>query len=237
MTSLMQTLQENLIKSFGADCVHKAHHELTLEVDPAEITAVCRNLRDEPEFKFQQLMDLTVVDYLHYGRDEWDTQEASGQGFDRGVARLDQENTSQSNHSGSWHKPRIAVVYHLLSITHRHRVRVKAFISEADPIIDTVTPIWASANWYEREAFDLFGVLFNGHPDLRRILTDYRFIGHPFRKDFPLVGKVEARYDAAKGRVVYDPVDIEPRILVPKVIRNQKDPEQKILDQKMQGQN
>jgi NADH-quinone oxidoreductase subunit C len=116
---------------------------------------------------------------------------------------------------------RFAVVYHLLSVSLNQRLRLKVFcLNESAPIIDSVTSVWASADWYEREAFDLFGLLFRGHPDLRRLLTDYGFIGHPFRKDFPLIGNVEVRYDPEKGRVVYEPVSIEPRTLVPKVIRN-----------------
>ncbi|HHS83985.1 MAG TPA: NADH-quinone oxidoreductase subunit C [Gammaproteobacteria bacterium] len=121
---------------------------------------------------------------------------------------------------GSWSGARFAVVYHLLSITHNHRLRLRVFLDEQQPVIDSVVDIWATANWFEREAFDLFGILFEGHPDLRRILTDYGFIGHPFRKDFPLTGNVEMRYDEEKGRVIYEPVEIEPRINIPRVIRH-----------------
>ncbi|HRE32978.1 MAG TPA: NADH-quinone oxidoreductase subunit C, partial [Candidatus Berkiella sp.] len=125
--------------------------------------------------------------------------------------------------NSQWKKPRFAVVYHLLSIALNHRLRVKAFVPDDKPLIDSVVGIWASANWYEREAFDLYGILFNRHPDLRRLLTDYGFIGHPFRKDFPLSGNVEVRYDAKEQRVIYEPVDIVPRTLVPKVIRKNFD--------------
>lgn len=120
---------------------------------------------------------------------------------------------------GAWDRERFSVVYHLLSLTHNQRVRIKVFLAEDALIIDSVIEVWASADWYEREAFDLFGILFDGHPDLRRLLTDYGFIGHPFRKDFPLIGHVEVRYDEEKKRVVYEPVTITPRITVPKVIR------------------
>jgi len=120
---------------------------------------------------------------------------------------------------GDWDKPRFAVVYHLLSVVNNQRLRVRAFVDEQDPVIASVVGIWNCANWFEREAFDLFGFLFDGHPDLRRLLTDYGFIGHPFRKDFPLVGNVEMRYDPDKQRVVYEPVTLEERINVPKVIR------------------
>ncbi len=122
--------------------------------------------------------------------------------------------------NGSWDGSRFAVVYHLLSITHNHRLRLRVFLDNQQPVIDSVVDIWATANWFEREAFDLYGVLFEGHPDLRRILTDYGFIGHPFRKDFPLAGNVEMRYDEEKGRVIYEPVSIETRINIPRVIRH-----------------
>lgn len=122
---------------------------------------------------------------------------------------------------GAYQGPRYAVVYHLLSVTNNHRIRVRAFLDDELPRIDSVVDVWSSANWFEREAFDLFGILFDGHPDLRRILTDYGFVGHPFRKDFPLIGQVEMRYDPEKRRVVYQPVSIEPRVLVPRVIREE----------------
>jgi NADH-quinone oxidoreductase subunit C len=122
--------------------------------------------------------------------------------------------------NGAWEGPRFAVVYHLLSITNNHRLRLKIFVDGEPPIVDSVTNLWASANWFEREAFDLFGILFDGHPDLRRILTDYGFIGHPFRKDFPLIGNVEMRYDPEQARVVYQPVSIEARVNQPRVIRD-----------------
>lgn len=122
--------------------------------------------------------------------------------------------------NGNWNGKRFAVVYHLLSIRHNHRIRVRTFVEGEPPLVDSVVDIWNSANWYEREAFDLFGIVFEGHPDLRRILTDYGFIGHPFRKDFPISGHVEMRYDPEKGRVIYQPVTVEPRLLVPRVIRD-----------------
>jgi NADH-quinone oxidoreductase subunit C len=188
--------------------------EVAFEVGTDDLQSVCWLLRDTPELAFEMLMDLTAVDYLHFGRDEWQTTSATHSGFSRGrVAR------------GSVHLPageaRFAIVYQLLSITHNHRVRLRVPCAAGDePVVDSVIDVWASANWFEREAFDLFGVLFRGHPDLRRLLTDYGFIGHPFRKDFPLSGNVEVRYDADKKRVVYQPVTIEPRVLVPKVIRD-----------------
>jgi NADH-quinone oxidoreductase subunit C len=195
--------------------------ELTYEVRPADLLQVAAALRDRPGLEFKMCMDVCAVDYLQHGRAEWKTEPATLSGFSRGVAR--------GMSSGGDEVPgrRFAVVYHLLSIAINQRVRLKVFCDDdAQPTVDSVTGIWASADWFEREAFDLFGILFKGHPDLRRLLTDYGFIGHPFRKDFPLSGNVEVRYDPEKRRVVYQPVTIEPRTLVPKVIRhdNRYDP-------------
>lgn len=189
-------------------------NEITMEVHAKSIVSVCRRLRDTAEFSFEMLMDLCGIDYLHYGCAEWETTAATSCGFERAVKPV----ASFGVHS-TWKKPRLAVVYHLLSIQHNWRLRLRAFVADEHPVIDSVVGVWNNANWYEREAFDLFGILFAGHPDLRRILTDYGFVGHPFRKDFPLVGNVEVRFDAAQNRVVYEPVDIVPRTLVPKVIR------------------
>jgi len=197
--------------------------ELSYRVAPGDLVASCLKLRDESDLGFEMLVDLCGVDYLGYGRDEWHTEEASGTGFSRGVER---EPGAPAARLGAmeaeYEAPgRFAVVYHLLSISHNRRLRLKVFCEDdARPILPSVTGVWASADWYEREAFDLYGILFRGHPDLRRLLTDYGFIGHPFRKDFPLIGNVEMRYDPEKGRVVYEPVTIEPRTLVPKVIRH-----------------
>ena len=187
--------------------------ELAYEAEPAELLEVCRTLRDAAELRFEMLMDLAGVDYLHFGLDDWQTQSATRTGFSR--ARLMSAAAPDAREPG-----RFGVVYNLLSITHNQRVRLKVRCPQTDePVLDSVADIWASANWFEREAFDLFGILFRGHPDLRRILTDYGFIGHPFRKDFPLSGNVEVQYDPDRKRVVYQPVSITPRVLVPKVIR------------------
>jgi NADH-quinone oxidoreductase subunit C len=188
--------------------------EVAYEVDAANLLTVCRTLRDAPELKFEMLMDLAGVDYLHYGHDEWQTSSATRSGFSRGrVARTD---TPDPDMAG-----RFAVTYNLLSITNNQRLRLRVKCPDTqEPVVDSVVDVWAGANWFEREAFDLFGILFRGHPDLRRILTDYGFIGHPFRKDFPLIGNVEVKYDNEKKRVVYQPVSITPRVLVPKVIRH-----------------
>ncbi len=154
------------------------------------------------------------MDYLAYGMDEWKTRKATESGFSRGVRRGSPPVSPDTPR-------RFAVVYQLLSLSLNQRLRVRCYAPPGDPPrLPTLNDIWPAANWFEREAFDLFGILFDGHPDLRRILTDYGFIGHPFRKDFPLSGKVEVRYDAAQQRVVYEPVQIEPRTLVPRVIRD-----------------
>ena len=195
--------------------------ELSFEVRPAQLLNAAKVLRDGAGLKFEMCMDVCGVDYLQHGRAEWTTQHATLSGFSRGVAR--------GMSSGGDLAPgrRFAVVYHLLSISLNQRLRLRVFCEDDEvPAVDSVTGVWASADWFEREAFDLFGILFKGHPDLRRLLTDYGFIGHPFRKDFPLSGNVEVRYDPEKRRVVYQPVSIEPRTLVPKVIRhdNRYDP-------------
>jgi NADH-quinone oxidoreductase subunit C len=163
--------------------------EVTLEVAAADYLAVMQTLRDAPEARFEQLIDLCGMDYSTYG-------------------------------DGRWEGARFAAVAHLLSVSLNQRLRVRVFCPEDDfPLLDSVTSLWSSANWYEREAFDLYGIVFQGHSDLRRLLTDYGFIGHPFRKDFPLSGHVEMRYDAERQRVVYEPVTIEPREVTPRVIR------------------
>jgi NADH-quinone oxidoreductase subunit C len=201
--------------------------ELSYETDAAALLGVCRMLRDAPELKFEMLMDLSGLDYLHYGRDEWQTNTATFSGFSRGrVARTDAPDPEEVG--------RFAVVYNLLSISHNQRLRLKVKCPDtAEPVVDSVVDIWAGANWFEREAFDLYGILFRGHPDLRRLLTDYGFIGHPFRKDFPLIGNVEVRYDPDKKRVVYQPVTIVPRVLVPKVIRHDHRYEQALKDKEV----
>jgi len=159
--------------------------QFTVEVAPESVNEVCRFLRDEPDFAFEQLIDVCGVDYLEY------------KGYPADA-------------------PRFAAVYHLLSLSHNQRLRLKAFVPEERPVVPTVVDVWSSANWFEREAFDMFGIIFEGHPDLRRILSDYGFAGHAFRKDFPLEGHVEMRYDPDRGRVVYQPVTITERNLVPR---------------------
>ncbi|MFV8835297.1 NADH-quinone oxidoreductase subunit C [Aquisalimonas sp.] len=198
--------------------------ETVLEVPQDALFATMKTLRDT--FRFEQLTDLCGVDYAAWGQDEWITEQASGAGFSRGVrgntfARLGLTGVYGLDPVTSNTGRRFAVVYHLLSVSRNLRLRVRIYCADDDfPMVDSVVGIWAGANWFEREAFDLYGIVFDGHPDLRRILTDYGFVGHPFRKDFPLIGNVEVRYNEEKGRVVYQPVTIEPRVLVPRVIRD-----------------
>ncbi|PZQ14031.1 MAG: NADH-quinone oxidoreductase subunit C [Rhodanobacter denitrificans] len=197
--------------------------QLTIEVLPENWLAVAQILRDEPAFAFEQLIDLCGMDYLSYGQTEWDTTDVSSQGFSRGVEGESAGRFGWSDRPRAVEIPnRFAVVVHLLSLTHNRRLRLRAYCADDElPSIATLTGIWAGANWFEREAFDLFGIVFEGHPDLRRILTDYGFVGHAFRKDFPLIGNVEVRYDPDKRRVVYEPVSsVEPRVLVPRTIRD-----------------
>jgi len=194
MASKLETLKANLEAALGARVVSltEALGELTLVIKSVDYLNVVTELRDNPSLRFEQLMDLCGVDYQTYG-------------------------------DGAWEGPRFAVVSQLLSLTHNWRLRVRVFAPDDEvPIVPSVVEVWNSANWYEREAFDLFGIVFEGHPDLRRILTDYGFIGHPFRKDFPVSGYVEMRYDPEQKRVVYQPVTIEPREITPRVIREDR---------------
>ena len=194
MTSRLETLTTHLKNALGERIIKlsEAVGELTLTVKAADWSPAAQVLRDDPNLRFEQLIDLCGVDYQDYGE-------------------------------GAWSGPRFAVVCHLLSLTHNWRVRLKAFAENDDFLVfDSLLPLWPSANWFEREAFDLFGIVFTGHPDLRRILTDYGFVGHPFRKDFPLSGNVEMRYDPDQQRVIYQPVSIEPRNEVPRIIREEQ---------------
>ena len=211
----MDTLLTHLRERLGARILRDKLEtgQVTIEVGAADITEVCQILRDDETLAFNQLSDLCGVDYLSYGKADWETQDTTRTGFSRGVSQGVYIDTQDM-------EDRFAVVYHLLSLKLNRRLRVRSFISGLPPRIDSVTPIWAGANWFEREAFDLYGILFDGHPDLRRILTDYGFMGHPFRKDFPLEGNVEVRYDPEQGRVVYQPVSIKNRVLMPKTIRH-----------------
>ena len=191
MASKLETLKANLEAAFSGRLlsVTEAIGELTIVVSAKEYQDIATRLRDDSSLRFEQLVDLCGVDYQTYG-------------------------------DGAYDGPRFAAVLHLLSVSNNWRVRVRVFAQDDDvPLVPSVVDIWSSANWYEREAFDLYGIVFEGHPDLRRILTDYGFIGHPFRKDFPVSGYVEMRYDPEEKRVVYQPVTIEPREITPRVIR------------------
>jgi NADH-quinone oxidoreductase subunit C len=193
MSDTLSVLRERLEKILGSKVsrLHEALGELTLVVRSEDYLEVAKTLRDEPTLGFDQLMDLCGVDYSEYD-------------------------------NSTWEGPRFAAVSHLLSVKHNWRLRLRVFAPvDHFPLVASVTPIWNSANWFEREAFDLFGILFDGHDDLRRILTDYGFIGHPFRKDFPISGNVEMRYDPEQKRVIYQPVTIDPREVTPRVIREE----------------
>jgi NADH-quinone oxidoreductase subunit C len=191
--SSVEILLKEIKSTFGKEVSHTfiEHNELTIEVKIDDLLSTLKTLKQHKAFQFKQLIDLCGVDYKDYGE-------------------------------GAWTKPRFALVYHFLSIEHNHRIRVRTFSKEENfPLFPSVIDLWPAANWYEREAFDLFGFMFTDHPDLRRILTDYGFIGYPFRKDFPMIGKVEMRYDDMQKRVVYQPVSIEERNNVPRIIREE----------------
>ena len=215
MSDVLDQFHRQLQAFFGSTISSSAiyRNEITLEIKSGDIRLVMNSLLNEEEFSFEELIDVCGIDYLQYGKADWETEDTTSSGFSRGVSNnvYDDELKTPS---------RFAVVYHLLSLKHNRRLRVRAIINDDLPRIESVVNVWSSADWYEREAFDLFGIMFEGHPDLRRILTDYGFIGHPFRKDFPLHGNVEVRYDPEKKRVVYQPVTITNRVLVPKVIRH-----------------
>ncbi len=224
MIDVSNSLSDEITACFGdrVTIAEPGSGMVTIQVPVDEWLEVAQTLRDDPRFTFSQLTDLCGVDFLGYGQEEWETTEATREGFSRGVegmgpGRFDWKNRPESSDV----EQRFSVVVHLLSTKHNMRIRMTTFAAdEGLPIVPSLVEIWNSVNWYERETFDMFGIIFEGHPDLRRILTDYGFTGHPFRKDFPLIGNVTVRYDEEKGRVVYEPVEIEPRVLVPRVIRD-----------------
>jgi len=193
MSARLEKLSEEIKLALGEKLSKLNMHvgEITIEVKAAELLEVCRILRDASALKFEQLIDLCGVDYAEYG-------------------------------DGTWEGPRFAVVYHFLSISLNQRLRLRVYAEDEDfPVLPTLVNLWPAANWFEREAFDLFGIMFEDHPDLRRLLTDYGFVGHPFRKDFPMIGNVEMRYDPEQQRVIYQPVSIELRNNVPRIIRDE----------------
>jgi NADH-quinone oxidoreductase subunit C len=226
---MSESTPANLVQRLGArfgDKIVAAHEwrgETSIDVLPENWLVVAQHLRDEEEFHFEQLIDVCGVDYLSYGQTEWDTTDVSATGFSRGVegesaGRFDWADRPRP----ALETRRFAVVVQLLSVRNNQRLRLRGYCQDDSlPIMPSLVSLWPGANWFEREAFDLFGIVFEGHPDLRRILTDYGFVGHPFRKDFPLIGNVEVRYDEAQGRVIYEPVtSVEPRVLVPRTIRH-----------------
>lgn len=209
-------IAEKIIKNFAHYKINcKFNNELIIEVFETDVLLILlQYLKTDPEISCEQLIDLCGVDYLHYGVIEWETQYATNYGSSKAV----QEHKTQDQQANPY---RFCVVYNLLSLTHNHRIRVKCFVSESNLKVPSVVAIWPAANWYEREAFDLFGIYFIDHPDLRRILTDYNFHGHPFRKDFPLNGNLEVRFDGKLQKIVYEPVDFEAKVTIPKVIRKE----------------
>ena len=207
MAADLNVLQENLTRLLDDKVVSLTNrlNELTLVIRAADLLHVMTRLRDDADLHFEELIDLCGMDYSTYGSDVCEAG-----------AYL------KSDFAPEAYPSRFAVVYHLLSITHNMRVRVRVFAENDElPVLDSVTEIWPSANWYEREAFDLFGIIFVGHSDLRRLLTDYGFVGNPFRKDFPLSGQVEMRYDPEQRRVIYQPVTVEPREITPRIVREE----------------
>ena len=221
MNNRYQALAANISARFG-DVLEQVDaagvsSQQTVIVPKEKLQEVCQVLRDDSDFAFEILIDVCGVDYLGYGDSEWETRGATDSGFSRGVER----EVIIPDADTQYDAQRFAVVYHLLSVSNNLRLRLRVYTGpDNPPVVPSVVDIWSSANWFEREAFDLYGILFEGHPDLRRILTDYGFIGHPFRKDFPTSGNVEMHYDEEQGRVVYRPVDIQPRTLVPRTIRD-----------------
>lgn len=208
MASDLGNLRADLTSAFGDKLISLEERlgELTLVIGPADMLAALTRLRDDPRLRFEQMLDLCGVDYSAYGSDI-----SEGGGY-----------FASDDAPANTHTSRFAVVYNLLSVTHNARLRVRIYAEQDDfPVLASVVDIWPCANWYEREAFDLYGIVFTGHPDLRRLLTDYGFVGNPFRKDFPLSGNVEMRYDPEQQRVVYQPVSIEPREVTPRIVREE----------------
>src|SRR3989338_3813187 len=206
MAADMSTLRTDLTNVFGDKLasVEESLGELTVVVRSVAMLEVLTRLRDAAGFRFELMMDLCGLDYSTYGSD-----------VSEGGAYFRSDDIPDPAHPS-----RFAVVYHLLSLTHNTRLRVRVYAEEDDfPVLPSVIEVWPAANWYEREAFDLYGIVFTGHPDLRRILTDYGFVGNPFRQDFPLSGHVEMRYDPAQQRVIYQPVSVEPREITPRIVR------------------
>ena len=202
----------------------------TVVFTDADFLNVMRIFQENDHIKFESLIDVIAVDYSDYGISEWNAKDANNKGYSRGIKKDSSGRYTYESTKTNYNQPikRFAVIYNLLSVSSNARLKVKFYCNDdTNPSLPSATQIWASANWYEREAYDLLGIVFSDHPDLRRILTDYGFIGHPLRKDFPLIGNVEVNYDIEKERVVYQPVTIKPRVLIPKVIREVSNKEDK----------
>ena len=227
-------IAQKLATSLGqkAVSISEVGGELGVDVLPENWLSVVKHLTEDAEWQFDMLIDVTAVDFLSYGDVEWDTTDATSEGYSRGVEGDGAGRFAWADRPRKVDVPnRFAVVVQLLSIEHNRRVRLRAFCGDDDvPMMPSLTGLHPGANWFEREVFDMFGIVFEGHPDLRRILTDYGFVGHAFRKDFPLIGNVEVIYDAEQRRVVYQPVTIEPRVLVPRTIRDDSRYEQAMAE-------
>jgi len=218
MASRLETLVAALKSALGDKLigVKTARGEVTIIVAPRDLLSVATTLRDAPELRFAQLMDVCGLDYKTYRMPD------GGARATHTREQLAREASAVAENTELPILGRFAAAYHLLSLEHNWRVRMRVFAEDDElPVLDSVVGIWPSANWFEREAFDLYGIVFTGHPDLRRILTDYGFIGHPFRKDFPISGNVEMRYDPDQRRVIYQPVTIEPREITPRIVREE----------------
>lgn len=222
MSSYKRQLSKDLASHFSDIelTIKETTHGVICTVPVESWLEVAKTLRDDRDFDFDQCIDVCGVDYLSYGETEWPTDDVTYTGFSRGIRGKGPGRFSWSERRRETVTNRFAVVAQLLSLAKNQRLTLKCFAPDAGMlVVPSLIDIWPGVNWFEREAFDLYGIIFQGHPDLRRILTDYGFIGHPFRKDFPLIGNVEVKYDEDKKRVVYQPVSIEPRVLVPKTIR------------------
>lgn len=222
MSSYKRQLSKDLASHFSDIelTIKETTHGVICTVPVESWLEVAKTLRDDRDFDFDQCIDVCGVDYLSYGETEWPTDDVTYTGFSRGIRGKGPGRFSWSERRRETVTNRFAVVAQLLSLAKNQRLTLKCFApDEGMLVVPSLIDIWPGVNWFEREAFDLYGIIFQGHPDLRRILTDYGFIGHPFRKDFPLIGNVEVKYDEDKKRVVYQPVSIEPRVLVPKTIR------------------
>ena len=217
---------KNIFDLYFSDYKYEFENSDTVIFDEEKLTEILSIFQNNSELNFEILIDIVAIDYSDYGVSEWNSSDVSSKGYSRGIKKDSSGRYTYQSSKKHFNQPikRFAVIYNLLSISKNTRLNIKFYCKDDEsPSLQSATSIWASANWYEREAYDLFGIVFKSHPDLRRLLTDYGFIGHPLRKDFPLIGNVEVNYDLNKERVVNQPVTIKPRVLIPKVIRTQDD--------------